>query len=54
LIFIDTEKDDQFEILFKYYETLRNFKVNVDHQSKIRKDFEEDYLYAEKAILKPN
>jgi hypothetical protein len=31
LVFIDTEKDDQFEILFKYYETLRNLKVNVEH-----------------------
>ncbi len=54
LVFIDTEKDDQFEILFKYYETLRNLKVNVEHQTKIHRDFEEDFIYAEKLLFKPH
>ena len=54
LVFIDTEKDDQFEILFKYYETLRNFKINVEHQTKIHRDFEEDFIYAEKLLFKPH
>ena len=54
LVFIDTEKDDQFEILFKYYETLRNLKINVEHQTKIHRDFEEDFIYAEKLLFKPH
>lgn len=54
LIFIDSEKDDQYEILFKYYETLRNFMANVEHMDKISKDYQNDFKYAGDAILKPH
>lgn len=52
MIFLDND-DDQFEIMFKYYETLRGYQRNLDDLlSKIR-TYDEDQKYAEKVVMKP-
>jgi hypothetical protein len=45
--------DDTFEILFKYYETLKNYQGNINGLIKRIKDYNEDQAFAQKILMKP-
>eukprot|EP00347_Sterkiella_histriomuscorum_P022120 403331610 len=49
---LDVVKDDQFEILFKYYETLVKFQTNLDELYQKLTSYQEDQQYAEKILMR--
>ena len=51
-IMIDQDKDDMFEILFKYYETLVKFQTNLDDLYAKLTSYQEDQNYAEKILMR--
>mmetsp|Transcript_13063 Transcript_13063/g.12911 ORF Transcript_13063/g.12911 Transcript_13063/m.12911 type:complete len:81 (+) Transcript_13063:162-404(+) len=51
LTFLD-EKDDQFEVLFKYYETMQNFQKNMQELEGKANGYQQDQKFYEDGILK--
>lgn len=52
LLFLD-EADDMFEILFKYYETIKNYQGNLEDMHNKINTYNEDKEFADKLLMKP-
>lgn len=44
--------DDQFEIMFKYYETIKNYQQNLGDLHNTIKMFNDDQIFAQKIVMK--
>ncbi len=52
LVFLN-DNDDMFEILFKYYETLKNYQTNLEDMGNKIYTYQEDKEFADKLLMKP-
>lgn len=51
LTYLD-EDDDTFEVLFKYYETLKNYQENMDHLLKEMNGYTDEQKFNQKLNMK--
>ncbi len=51
LVYFDVGKDDQFEMMYKYFETLKNYQFNIDDLLKRLNDYQEIHNYAQSVLM---